>query len=488
MKTLQYAATFDRLNKEPAWHLLNANYAPEILALLQHLLYDTDRVLPGSVLTERLTTELSVMRSKGRDMTSSAQHYIRYWLNEKWLERRLPEGAGEEEYELSTGAIEALRIANSLHTQRVAATESRLAMVMIALESLAKDTDEDFESRLTRLYEERDRISAEIDAVHRGDVEVLKPERAAERVREVITLARELSDDFRRVRQQMTELNRTFRERIIHDEGSRGQVLTDLFTGRDLIAESPAGKTFNAFWSLLTDPEQSAGLEASIDQVAHRDFMRLLSKEDRVFLSGLTRTLLNRAGAVNNVQTGFAKSLRSYVQSREYQEQRRLNQLLQSAKVEALKAREHLKPEKATGVTLQLSSGTFHSIGRWSLFDPPLTLDTSDLIEAEEAEVDLSELRTTIAQGEVDYRQLYANLHEMLMQRSQITISDVLEVYPVNNGMATVIGYLNIAAKHGIFSEDRTEQVCWTRTNGTRMVGTIPMVYFTAERREQMHG
>lgn len=488
MKPLQYASTFDRLRNEPAWRLLTANLASEVLALLQHLLNDTDRVLPGSVLTERLATELSLMRSKGHELSGVAAYYVRDWLKEGWLERHLSEDAGEEEYELSTAALEALRVVNSLHTQRPLATESRLALVMASLETLARDTDDDDASRLERLYEERKRIDEQIDAVTHGEAPIIDPERAVERVREVIGLARELSEDFRRVRQQFTDLNREFREKIIQDEGSRGQVLADLFAGRDVIAESSAGKTFSAFWSLLTDPEQSTYLETSLDSVTRREFMRLLPKEDRVFLTGLTRTLLDRAGSVNNVQTGFAKSLRVYVQSREYQEHRRLTKLLHSAKSDALAVRGVLRPEKATGMALALSSGTFHSIGRWKLFDPPLTLTTHDLEAAEEAEISLEAVQAAIEQGEIDFRTLYANLQEILMHQSQITIGGLMEAYPPAQGLGTVVGYLSIGAKHGEFSGERTERVHWASQGGTERVADIPLVYFVAERREEIRG
>jgi hypothetical protein len=488
VRPLQYASSFERLRSEPAWQLLRASLAPEVLALLQHLLYDTDRVLPGSVLIERLSTELSLMRSRGHDLVAKAPYYVREWLREGWLERRLPEGAGEEEYELSTAGLDALRLANSLHKQRSVATESRLALVMAGLETLAVDTDDDISTRLDALYKERAKINEQIDAVSNGEVPILDQDRAAERVGEVITLARELSEDFRRVRQQFTELNRGFREKIILDDSSRGQVLTQLFAGRDVIADSPAGKTFSAFWSLLTDPEQSTLLENAIDSVSRRDFMRLLSKEDRLFLTSLTRILLDRAGLVNNVQSGFAKSLRSYVQSREYKEQRRLTKLLLSAKADALALRDQVRPEKPIGMDLDLSSAALNSVGRSKLFEPLLTLSTHDLEDADEANVSLGFVQTAIEQGEINMRVLYANLQRILMQRSQVSIGGMLESYPPTQGMGTVVGYITIAAKHGVFAVGKTERVEWITQGGTKRVANIPLAYFVAERREELRG
>jgi len=56
----------------------------------------------------------------------------------------------------------------------------------------------------------------------------------------------------------------------MENEGNRGDVLEQLFAGVDLIGESDAGRTFNAFWRLLTDSEQAATLRESLDEVTGR--------------------------------------------------------------------------------------------------------------------------------------------------------------------------------------------------------------------------
>lgn len=486
MKPLQYATTFDRLRGEPAWRLLAAHNAPEIIGLLQHLLFDTDRVLPASVLMVRLSTELSLLKQKSGGLSGTAQFYLRDWLNEGWLERRLPESASEEEYELSTAAMDAVRVVNSFYTQRATATESRLQTVMSRLEALAQETDPNDASRLRSLLEERQRLDERIEALQRGDADLLPHERALERVQDILGLARELSEDFRRVRQQLADLNREFRERIIQDEGNRGAVLAALFEGRNVIAETAAGKTFNAFWTLLTDPEQSVHLSAAIDQVSRRDFMRQMPKEDRHFLANLTRTLLDRASSVNNVQAGFTKSLRNYVQSREYQEQRRLTKLLRAAKADALAARNVLRPDRDIGMTLQLSGSDLDSIGRWKLNDPPLTINFSDMVDAAPAMLDMEQLRASINESEIDYRSLFANLQDALVKRSQISIGQMLALYPATQGLGTVVGYLSLGHKHGDRIANKTDTAQWITLGGQKRLAHIPLIYFKSEKRESL--
>jgi hypothetical protein len=482
----QFAATYERLRGEPAWRLLAADSAPEVLGLLQHLLFESERTLPASVLHERLTTELEVLRARGREMSGTATYYIRQWLGQGWLERRLPEDEQEEQYELSSPALLALRLAGNLHTTREAATESRLALVMDQLAQLAHQTDADRESRLAQLLEERAQIDAKIDAVTAGRIDVLPAERAAERLVEIVGLARELSEDFRRVRDRFTDLNRIFRERIVQDEGQRGAVLADLFAGVDVIAESPAGRTFSAFWNLLTDPEQSAQLEASIDALSAREFASLLPAKERQFLNRLTYTLLKRAGNVNNTQTSFARSLRSFVQTREYQEQRRLMKLIRSAKAAALELRTHVRPEDASGQEIWLSTATYRSVGQLHLDEPAQPLSLTSLTEAEASGEDLARIAANVLLSEIDTRTLKANIAQILEIHSQCSIAELMEHVEPAQGLGTVVGYLSLGHKHGVISPKQTEHVAWTTAKGSARSARIPLVTFTAERRHEL--
>jgi pyruvate formate lyase activating enzyme len=94
-------------------------------------------------------------------------------------------------------------------------------------------------------------------------------------------------------------------------EGHRGDVLEQLFAGVDLIGNSEAGRTFTAFWRLLTDGEQSLALTESLDAVTHRDFARRLESLGRkmwirfVLVPGLTDAPSNVEGLAD-----FAASLK----------------------------------------------------------------------------------------------------------------------------------------------------------------------------------
>jgi len=399
---------------QPLWRLLASANGPVVIGFLQSNLYESERSLPASILHERIGRDLEALRAQGKDFPQTAQAYIAVWLAEGWLERRFPVGATEEEYELSTAAVEAIRFLSSIDQPHSAATESRLALVIQALVKLAEDTDTDKSRRIDRLEAERARIEREIEAIQKGRMRVLPHPSALEQTREIISLTDELTGDFRRVRDQFDQLNRELRERLIDNEGSRGEVLDSMFADIDMISESDAGRTFTAFWRLLIDPEQSATFEQALDNVMSREFVNDLELKDRRFLRRMTGNLLEQGGIVHKVLQDFARSLKHFVQSREYLEQRRLNQILKDAQRAAIAAKDEVK---ATDIikNLMLTSSRIKSLSQWVLFDPSIQALPEGMRDGDIPDIDLDSVAELVVQSEIDFRSLKANVRGVLV-------------------------------------------------------------------------
>lgn len=270
MKISLCIATWQRLRQQPNWKLLAAVNAPLIAGWLQALLLDGERQLPALLMHERLARELDDLHAHGQVAPRTPQAYVADWLAAGWRERRFPAAASEGSYDLTASAIAALRF---LDSSRSVATESRLALVIQQLVQLARQTDADPNSRLAELLAERERIDAQIAAVSEGRVNVLDETRALERAREVIALA----DDFQ-------QLDRDFRERILDEERQRGEMLEALFAGVDLIVESEAGRSFDAFWRLLIRCRAERSAESG-GRCRHQPRVRAQARPPRACLS-----------------------------------------------------------------------------------------------------------------------------------------------------------------------------------------------------------
>lgn len=481
MKADKYIAAYRQLREQSAWKLLASRHGPVVIGLLQANLFDTEHRVAASVFHERIARDLEELRARGEDLPQPAQAYVAEWLREGYLERRFPAGAAEEEYELSAAAAGALRFVTGLADPHSAATESRLAVVIQQLVKLSEETDTNPETRIARLLAERENLDRQIERIRGGRVESLTAAQGLERIREIAALADGLAADFRRVRDDFERLNRELRECLMSDEASRGEVLERLFAGVDVIADSEAGRTFSAFWRLLTDPRQSAALDDALEQVMSRGFADQLEPKERRFLLTLTRTLLAQGGMVHEVLQNFAASLKSFVQSREYLEQRLVNQRLKDAQRAALAIKEQVSAADALKYTLLLTSSRLTSLSQWSLYDPSLETAAGGMSDAGAPVISLESVAELVAQSEIDFRRLKANIRAVLGDRPQASIAEVLERFPAAQGLGSVVGYLALASRHGVMTGTE-EMVEWDGSDLEHRRARIPAIYFLRER------
>jgi len=445
MKADKAIATYRRMRSQPLWRLLASDNGPTVIGLLQSHLYESERSLPSSIMHERIGRDLETIRAQGDDFPQTAQAYIANWL----------------------------------------------ALVIQALVKLAEDTDTDKQRRIDRLKSEQDRIEKEIAAIQKGQMRVLPQASALERIREIISLTDDLTGDFRRVRDQFDKLNRDLRERLMDTESSRGDVLASVFAGIDLISDSDAGRTFSAFWRLLTDHEQGATLEQALDSVMSREFVAELDVKDRRFLLRMTHNLLEQGGAVHEVLQTFARSLKNFVQSREYLEQRRINQLLKDAQRAALTLKDEIKATEALQYTLELTSSRLKSLSQWVLYDPLLEAPIEGMQAGEALSIDLESIGELVAQSEIDFRSLKANVRDVLKTRFQASIGDVLEQYPAAQGLGSIIGLIALGSRHGIKADRSvglaaTETVSWLGDDAIQRRARILKIFFLQEKTDEL--
>lgn len=481
MKVNKAVATYRRLRKGALWRLLAADTGPVVIGLLQNSLMNGNRKVQASILHERLEKDIEELRAQGELMPQTAQGYVADWLASGWLIRRFPGGAAEEEYELSAAAAEAIQIARGIVEPRTAVTGSRLSIVISQLIRLVEETDTDPESRLQSLLSERERIDRSIEDVRKGRFKAIPEEQALERTREIITLAGDLVADFRSVSDDFEQLNRDLREQIMDDSGSRGDVLEKLFAGIDVIAESESGRTFNAFWRLLTDPEQNAALEEALEEIFAREFSGRLGSEERRFLLRLIHNLLEQGGMVHEVLQQFSRSLKQFVQSREYLEHRRINRLIKDAQRAALGLRENIKATEKLGFQLALTTSHISSISQWRLFDPSQNTLEKGMAMGDALEIDMDTVAALVSQSEIDFRSLEKNIRACLDQSSQISIGGVLDQFPAVQGLGSVVGYVAFGTRRGMQVKQRTEMVCWHGGDGQNRGARIPLIYFVKE-------
>lgn len=468
-----------------AWSLLRATNAPVAIAVLGEHLAGESRTSPAPVLHEAVEADLVDLREHGFDLPRTAVQYCGDWLAAGYLVRR-SEHSREECYELSEGALTAIRFVEQLADPRPSLTESRLATIVDRIHRLAVDTDPDVTRRTAALEAERDRIDAQIALLAAGEVAEIPAERAAERAVDILSLAAEIPEDFARVRGSLERLNRDLRRQLVEEPESRGAVLDDIFRGVDLLADSDAGRSFAAFYSLILDAERTMTFEDEVDALVRRPFAGALTREQVGALSRLLPSLHDAGGEIHRVMSSFSRSLRRFVQSEELAEDRRVHRLVRAALADADLLAGQVVPFRQTGLVLSLTAVTPSRISAMRLHNPADNETTEDVVTASHQDADLAVLRELVRASEIDLAELTVNVNEVLAERGPSTVAEVLAARPATQGVASVVGLMVLAEDHATRSAaGRGEHVVWT-TAGPGVAqavrgATIPVFLFEEE-------
>ena len=463
---------------DATWRLLRADNVSVIVALISEHLGGEVRRLPTDDLHERIDYDLETLRAHGFELPQSGQGYCAEWRKAGFLVRRAAEEARGETYELAPGALGAIRFLDQLTAPRQTVTESRLASIGVQLGQLAIETDPDASRRLEQLHAQRDRIDAQIARIHSGDFDTLDADRALERVRDILTQAEEIPSDFARVRAEFESLNRDLRARIVESDDTQRAVLDEVFRGVDLIGDSEEGRSFSGFSALVLDPAVGSAFDDDISRVLERDFAGRLTAAQRRYLRRFIGTLKEHSGEIHEVITAFARGLRRYVQSQDYQRDRVLRGMLRTALAAGVEASENVKPYQVTALRLELSSVALGSVGVVRLHDPA-ELDASAPIEEHIAGIaDLEALRGLARATEIDFAELTENVNAALADVPHCSVREVLERFPATQGVASVVGLLILAANQGT-TTGGVETVRWRGADDTARLADIPIYCFT---------
>ncbi|MGB4776773.1 DUF3375 domain-containing protein [Microbacterium sp.] len=474
-QVLQLAQLAER---DGAWRLLRADNAAIIAGLLGAHLGGDERRWDAEELYERLDTDLERLRAQGLTLPLSAQGYCAQWRAAGFLVRRPSAESRGETLELSPDAIAAIRFVQGRAEPRSSVTESRLSSLAAQVRQLAIDTDPDAAARIALLEEEIRRIERRIEALRSGDDAALDPDRALERARDLLAQAADVPDDFARVRAEFEALNASLRAKIIESDSSQAAVVDEVFSGIDHISESDAGRSFTAFSQLVLDPALGAAFESDIRRVLDRGFARDLTPAERRTLRSFLTTLKERSAEVHDVVTMFARALRRYVQSQDYQRDRVMRGLLRRAQHAGVEAAAHTRPWHPIGLTLDLSSVPVASVGAVDLHDPAELAATDDVPEHEPGLASLDELRALARETEIDFAELTRNVNELLAEVRTCTVADVLARHPATQGVGSVVGLLSLAADQGTV-DDEPEVLSWEGSDKVTRAAVVAAHRFT---------
>ena len=438
---MDYAAIETLRDKHPAWRLLRADQAPLLLSFLGRFFVDESRgASPAGQIIDALDDELYVLNSGSPDAPPyprPAADYLADWAAPEYgyLRRFYPLGSDEIHYDATPALEKAYAWVQSLQSREFVDTESRLQTAIDLLRQIDQGTESDPERRLRELERRKQEIENEIEAL-RTDPESGLLDRTAvrDRYQQFAATARELLSDFREVEENFRELDRSARERIATWDGSKGELLGELLGGRSRIDSSDQGRSFQAFYDLLLSSSSQEELSNLLERIAAIEELGVDGRMRHVHHSWA-----EAAERTQETVRRISGQLRRFTDDKIVLENRRVLDLVREIEATALRLRDAgvlsglgLEFEE-TGVEINLATERpLHSVR------PAAQVD-SLLPPAEEEDVDTSLLAEQVI---VDPARLAEHLRALIPARGTALLEDIVEMYPVENGVAELITYL----------------------------------------------
>ena len=462
--------------QHPAWRLLRASSAPLVLSFLGAFFVEENRgAVPASRLIDALDDHLHVIREHDADAyPREPASYLDDWAAPErgWLRKFYPVGAEEVYFDATPAVEKAYRFVQGLQQRSFVGTESRLHTLVELLRQIVHGSELDPEARITELERRRLEIDEQIQAVQENRAALLDETAVRDRYQLFSSTARELLSDFREVEENFRSLDRSAREKITAWDGGRGELLAVLVAGRSDISTSDQGRSFQAFYDFLLSEQRQQELAGLVKSVQD---MPVVIADHR--LRYIHHDWAEAAERTQQTVRNLSEQLRRFLEDQVWVENRRVLDIVKTIEQSALKVRD--SPPADLGLLIDEPGLSINLPFERPLYTVQSQTRVNSIIEPVADEV--VEFDALLGQRFVDAARLAGNIRAIVPPRSSASLGDIIALFPIEEGVAEILGYLALSEDDISVELNDTEVVVigYSDLEGRPKRATMPKVTVT---------
>lgn len=396
------------------------------------------------------------------DYDEKAKLYIDRWIDFNYLRNVIDEGTKEPYVLLSKHTEKVFQVFELLREKEFVGTESKFKDIFSKLRDIVENANPDKDKKLLELEKRRLAIEEEIRRIKiEGLVVTYEDFQIQSRFEEVNRLANELIGDFKEVEDNFKEITRKIYEKQQDNDLTKGKLLAETFDSLFELKKTNQGKSFYAFWQFM------------IDDLSQQEFQQLTKEvyqvlEDRgigVSSRSLKRlkTLLHQAARKVLDKNGLlADKLSREIVAKDQVEHRKTRELMASIKQLAIK-RIGVQSGREHYLAIEFSPEVFLPLERRLGDRTQENKYSSRPGQASLKFEDLSDLSKIYSSDIIDKKLLLANIHELLSDRSPISLKQVVEIKGISKGLAELLAYITLVNSSSKFfvNEKEREVICF---------------------------
>ncbi len=385
---------------------------------------------------------------------------------------------GELLYELTPYSQKALEFLESLEKKEFVGSRTKFSIIFDLLEELIFETDLSDEERIKKLQVQKDEIDEKIKKIKKKQDIRFDESRIKEHFMLIEEQSRKLKYDFSQIEYNFRELNLLAMQSIVTSKSSKDNILSSIFEIEDGIRNSDQGKSFFAFWQILTDNKKNEKLSAMLEKLYQLDTISKFDEDKK--LKNLKFDLLSNANKIAKVSSNLIEQLRRFLDERVWIENKKILELCKNIEKTAIEIKED--PPQSRFIDIKGAKVQIDSVFEKSLYSIKKPVDFKAEIKEDEVDVDLESFYNLFF---IDEEVLKSNINYLLQIKPQCTLSEVVEKFPVKKGVSELVSYLSIAKNsQDTIIMDKKEKITIEDENKQRKIVTIPKIVFTRVKDE----
>ena len=428
-----------------------------ILNYLEDFLYDINQSYPDAY--------PKTPKSYLDDFVNDANGYLKKY-----------HGSDDEAiYELTPYTQKVFEIVESLEKKEFVGSRTKFNVIFELLEELEFETNFSDEQRIEALKKQKQEIDTQIEKIKNKSDLRFDESRIKEHFMLIVEQSRKLKYDFSQIEYNFKELNQKAMQEIASSYESKERVLGSIFDVEDTIRKSDQGKSFFAFWQLLSDSHKNEKLSTMLENLYKINTIKEYDKEQT--LKNLKFELLLNADKITKVSSKLIEQLRRFIDDRVWVENKKILELCKSIEKNALEVKSNT-PKKRDFTKIDETKLSLGSPFGKSLYTIKHKTQLQSQLKEEIVEVDMESFYEIFF---VDEEQLKHNINYFLQIQPQCTLEEIVQKFPITKGVSELVAYLSIAKNSSDARVDLQQQVMLEITDEhavTKRV-KIPKIIFT---------
>lgn len=444
---------------KPTLRLLARKWSPFVLAVFRTSFSGERRAIAAERLHTQVDTYLTELRTVGEDLPGvNGRTLCLQWMNQQWLFRTTTD-AGDEQYSLTSYAMEALDLVHGLTRDRALISESRINTIVDAVRQMATEANPDQQARLNRLDAQIAQLTVERDRVAAGgEIAAATDDRMLEGYANLIDLISQLPSDFKRVEESVLAMHRKIISDFRNEARSIGEVIDEYLAKTDeLTTGTQEGRAFDGAFTLLRDDALLLELRMDLQSILDHPFADALTTGEQREFRGTVGVIRRGIGDVLDQRSRLTGTLRDHIENHDVIRDRELDAILRQINQQLEIWMRIARPRDTVPVKLIPEAVSVEHL-RERMYDPGAAAPPPPLEDVSESAPEPLSMIDIRTQGGPLLRQLREQLVAAVQAGDVDTLGELFNALPAElRRPVEILGLLHVLAPLTDDTETRTK-------------------------------